>query len=102
MAPHNYVVSGATLGALSWAVCPLVSNHFEPFDTIVGFICGQLILSVGAVYIGRTSRSSNLLLGLLGAHVGQNVYSFTFGSGDQKAYFFILIFTQCIYLYNTI
>lgn len=89
-----FLISGAIVGALSWAVCPLVSNYFEPFDSISGFTCGQVILSIAAIYAGTTSKYLTLLFGALGAHMGQNIYAYVFGSGDQRAYFLITIFTS--------
>ena len=38
------IITGMFLGALSWIVCPLVSDRFEPFDTGTGLIIGQSIM----------------------------------------------------------
>ena len=45
------IISGFALGAASWAVVPLVSDRFEPFDSELGFYIGQSILSLVALYI---------------------------------------------------
>jgi hypothetical protein len=66
---------GILAGALSWAIVSLVSNRFEPFDSDVGFYSGQLILSITALYIGYKKKFSYLIIYILGAYLGMNVYA---------------------------
>lgn len=75
---------GLVLGAFSWWVVSLVSDHFEPFDSIQGGRIGQAALCIGAAYFGYKGGFTSVLLFLLGAHMGGNTYAFAFGGADQK------------------
>lgn len=89
---------GLVLGAFSWWVVSLVSDHFEPFDSIEGFRIGQAALCVGAAYFGYRGGFKSVLLFLLGAHLGGNIYAFIFGGTDQKLYFALGMITTLIFL----
>ncbi|WP_280564924.1 hypothetical protein [Chromohalobacter sp. 48-RD10] len=94
----SHFVIGGALGALSWAVCPVVSGHFEPFDTLLGFIIGQALMLIFAIYTGWTKRLIFLFLLVAGMYVGQNVYAYifspAFGSSDTREWFLLGLVTS--------
>ena len=47
---------GLLLGAASWAIVPLMSDSFEPFDNEIFFYTGQSIVSIAALLIGYFFR----------------------------------------------
>ena len=64
-------ISGVILGALSWAICPLVSDRFGPFDTGRGFFIGQFVMLVFVSYVGWSSNIKKVILSVAGLYVGQ-------------------------------
>lgn len=90
----NIFLVGIIIGGLSWAICPLVSDKFEPFDTGLGYVLGQILMTSFTVYIGFNGGFRNLLVAVFGAYVGQNAYAFTFGSDETRAWFLLLMFTS--------
>ncbi len=82
------------LGGLSWAICPLVSDHFEPFDTGIGFLIGQVAMSVFTAYIGFVADYKKLLVAVLGLYLGLNAYAYVFGSSEARAWAVLLLFTS--------
>lgn len=94
------LVSGVALGALSWAIVPLVSNKFEPFDTEIGFYLGQAILSAGAFYVGFSKGFKQVVILIVGMYVGGNLYAYIFGSSEARAYVvlgLIMHWALCVY-----
>ena len=87
------ILAGVFAGALSWASAGVVSDRFEPFDSGTGFFVGQLILSIFAIYAGYKLGVIALLIYLIGAHVGLNLYAFIFGGDEQRAWALLLVFT---------
>jgi len=87
-------VIGFILGCLSWAICPLVSDRFEPFDTGTGLLIGQVIMAVFAAYIGFIANYKKLLVAVFGLYLGQNAYAYVFGSSEAKAWAILLLFTS--------
>jgi hypothetical protein len=87
-------IIGIFLGALSWAVCPLVSDRFEPFDTGKGFIIGQLSMLVFAAYVGWNKNMKAVMLSVAGLYLGQNAYAYIFGTGETRAWAVLLLFTS--------
>lgn len=87
-------VIGFILGAISWAICPFVSDRFEPFDTGKGFIIGQLIMIVFAAYIGWANNIKNVIISVAGMYVGQNAYAYEFGTSEAKAWALLLLATS--------
>jgi len=49
------------LGAFSWAICPLLSNTFEPFDSDAGFAVGQSVMLIFMVYVGWSTSFKHIL-----------------------------------------
>lgn len=88
------ITTGIFLGALSWFVCPLVSDRFEPFDTAIGFFIGQTIMLVFAVYIGWAKNIESVFVAILGIYIGQNAYSYLFGSSEAVAWAALLLLTS--------
>ena len=88
------LVIGFILGCFSWAICPLVSDRFEPFDTGIGYLIGQVIMSVFTVYVGFIANYKKLLVAVLGLYIGQNAYAYIMGSSEAKAWAILLIFTS--------
>lgn len=85
-------------GALSWTVCPLVSDRFEPFDTSLGLVIGQIILSVAALCISLRSNYIGLLILILAMHFGQNIYAYAFGGSEQRAWIGLGLLVNLIFL----
>jgi hypothetical protein len=94
MNKRTIFVIGFILGCLSWAICPLVSDRFEPFDTGIGFLIGQVIMAVFTVYIGFIANYKKLLLAVLGLYLGQNAYAYVVGGSEAKAWAVLLLFTS--------
>jgi hypothetical protein len=92
------VFVGFFAGALSWASAGIVSNNFEPFDSGIGFFSSQSILSVVAVAVGYKSGIKMLLIYLAVAYVGINVYAFTFGSDESRAWVLLAAVTTIFLL----
>ncbi len=89
---------GIVFGALSWIVCPLVSDRFEPFDTSLGLVIGQIILSVAAISISLRSNPIGLLILILAMHFGQNIYAYAFGGSEQRAWIVLGLLVNLIFL----
>ena len=94
MTKSKFFTSGIILGALSWAVCPLVSNSFEPFDTGSGFIIGQLTMLIFISYVGWSTNIKNVVIRVVGLYMGQNTYAYIFGTSETKAWATLLLFTS--------
>ena len=94
------VFVGFFTGALSWASAGIVSNNFEPFDSGIGFFFSQSILSVVAVAVavGYKSGIKMLLIYLAVAYVGMNVYAFTFGGDEYRAWVLLAAVTTIFLL----
>ena len=93
---NNQVINliiGLLVGAVSWGVVSIVSDKFEPFDSGVGFMVGQVILSVIAFWMGYKKRIRELLVYLAGAYMGMNIYAYAFGSSEQKAWVLLGMFS---------
>ena len=82
------------LGAASWAICPLVSDRFEPFDTGTGYLIGQFLMVTFTAYIGWTTNAKSVLLSVVGLYISQNAYAFIFGSGESRAWAILLLITS--------
>ncbi len=82
------LVAGIAAGALSWAICPLVSDSFEPFDSTLGLIIGQVLLVSLAGYIGYKFTLRALGIVIFGMHGGQIAYLYLFGSNEQRIWIF--------------
>jgi hypothetical protein len=91
-----YFIAGVALGAFSWAVCPLVSGHFEPFDTSLGLIIGQMSMLLLAIYTGWAKKLGFLLLLLVGMYLGQNLYAYAFGSSEIRAWMLLGLFSTLL------
>ena len=90
-----FIVS-LVLGAASWAVCPLVSESFEPFDTSLGLLIGQSVMIIFTVYVGWKTNTINVILSVVGLYIGQNIYSYIFGSSEAKAWAALLLITSTV------
>jgi len=88
------LIIGLVLGALSWAVVPLVSNNFEPFDSGIGFLIGQIAMSAGALYFAYSKGIKNITLYMLGIYVGQNIYAYVFGTSGTRLWAGLLLITS--------
>lgn len=87
-------VTGLVLGATSWAVVPLISTNFEPFDSGTGFLIGQVAMSAGALYFAYAKGIKNILLYTLGIYAGQNLYAYAFGTSATRAWAGLLLITS--------
>lgn len=89
-------IIGIAAGCLSWAICPLVSDRIEPFDTDVGLWGGQMLLAFCAIYLAANSNARALLVGVLGMYVGQNIYASVVGDASWFVLGLITIAFLCI------
>lgn len=87
------LICGLVLGAASWAIVPLVSDVFEPFDNELAFYLGQSVLSVAAFYFGYSYGLKHVFIFILGIYVSCNVYSYIFGSSEQRVWAYIGLIT---------
>jgi len=85
---------GFTLGALSWVVVPMVSNNFEPFDSGIGFLIGQVTMSAGAIYFSYSKGIKNIIFYMLGIYIGQNLYAYVFGPPGTRSWALLLLITS--------
>lgn len=81
------VILGFVIGLVVWAIVPLVSDKFEPFDSSTGMLIGQLVSSALAGYLGFSRGVRSVFVFIAGLYIGFNVYSYTFGSTDARAMF---------------
>ena len=87
------LTTGIVLGAASWAVVPLVSDKFEPFDSELGFYIGQCILSVMALYLGFTGGLKHVFIFVIGVYISSNIYPYLFGSSESRAWVILGLIT---------
>ena len=93
-------VVGFSLGAVSWALVPLVSDRFEPYDSEAGFYIGQSILAMAAFYIGFSGSIKNVFFFVIGIYISCNIYPYIFGSSESRAWAalgLITTLTLCAY-----
>lgn len=91
---------GIIFGALSWAIVPIVSDKFEPFDSESSFYIGQSMLSIIAIYLGYKHGLKHVLIFVLGIYISSNVYSYIFGSSESRAWALLGLITTlalCIF-----
>ena len=88
------LTTGIILGAISWAVVPLVSNEIEPFDSGLGFLIGQVVMTAGAVYFSLQKGSKTVLLYLLGIYIGINGYAYAVGTPGTRLWAGLLLVTS--------
>ena len=96
----SIIIVSLILGAASWAICPLVSDRFEPFDTGLGFLIGQFVMIIFTTYVGWTTTAKNVILSVSGLYVSQNAYAYIFGTDEAKAWAYLLLITSitlCIF-----
>lgn len=84
--PLKLATFGSVAGAVSWAVVPVVSGKFEPFDSTVGLFANQIVLSIPVVIVAWRYRLSTALLLALGAYIGINAYVFALGGAEHRAW----------------
>jgi len=75
-------------------VVPLVADEFEPFDSGIGFLIGQLIMSAGAFYFAFAKDTKSILVYLLGIYLGQNIYAYAFGPPGTRSWAGLLLITS--------
>lgn len=95
---YTSLLNGLVLGAASWAIVPLVSDRFEPFDNELAFYLGQLVLSVVSFYLGYSSGVKYVFIFIIGVYVSSNVYSYVFGSSEQRAWAILGLITIFLFL----
>ena len=84
-------LAGIVLGAASWAIPGAITGKFEPFDDTTGFFLCQTVLAASALIVGLRAGLLHALLCLVGAWVGMNVYAYTFGSSETRAWILLLL-----------
>lgn len=76
VAAIGWAAAGLAMGALSWAICPLLGDRIEPFDNGAGFLAGQVLMVVGTFWIGWITGSwVKVAFTVLGLYAGQVLYS---------------------------
>lgn len=80
------IIGGAAVGALSWLVASLVSGTFEPYDSGVGLLLNQIILSVPTAVLAWRHRITVPLLFMASAYLGLNVHACAFGGSEARAW----------------
>ncbi len=80
------LVLGFLLGAASWFIVPLVSNKFEPYDSETGFWIGQGLMVAAAFYFGFSDGIKSIVVFMVGAYIGLNIYPYLFGGSEQRAW----------------
>ncbi len=89
-------VGGLAFGAISWAVSPMLSGRFEPFDSGLSLLVGQTIMVVYIGYVGLRYGHQKTLVALIGVYLGQVAYSYLFGGSEARAW--VLLGTVTILL----
>lgn len=79
-------IIGFLLGALSWGIAYAVSGTFEPFDSGVGLLVTQAILSSAALMIGFKKGSIASVVLVAGGYMGMNAYAYAFGGSEARAW----------------
>ena len=93
---NNLIIAcivGVVAGAMSWGVVGLVSDKYEPFDSGLGLLIGQSILSAIAFRVGYKKKLRELMIYLVAAYVGMNLYSYIFGGSEQRAWAYLGVIT---------
>lgn len=80
------LITGLALGAASWAIVPLVSDKFEPFDSESGFYIGQSVLSLASFIFGYLYGLKYVFIFITGSYISFNAYPFIFGSSESRAW----------------
>ena len=80
------LLAGIVLGGISWAITPLVSESFEPFDSETAFKIGQVLTCTFTAYIGYKTNYKKLLVAVLGLYIGLNIYPYVFGGSEHRAW----------------
>ena len=83
---------GCALGAISWAICPLVSERQEPFDTDTGFVLGQSLMVAVVATLGWRFGIMAVFVSTVGCYVGQLAYTWMLG-GESRAWFLLGVVT---------
>lgn len=84
---------GLVVGAITWALSPLLSGKFEPFDSGLALSVGQALMSAYGGFVGYRYRISRLVWAILGMYLGQVGYWYVFGSSDARAWVLLGAFT---------
>jgi hypothetical protein len=92
----SIIIVSLILGASSWAICPLVSKRFEPFDTGLGFFIGQFVMVLFTVYIGWKTNTINVIISVLGLYFSQNAYAYIFGTSEAIVWAVLLLVTSLV------
>jgi hypothetical protein len=85
--------AGILLGAAAWGLGHALSGAFEPFDSAVGFLTTQVILGAAAFCTGLYRSWGVLVLLVLGAYLGLNLYPYLFGGAESRAWALLGAFT---------
>jgi len=79
-------VVGGLFGALSWMASSLISGKFEPYDSSVGMLLNQCVLSAPAAFLAFRHRLPAALLFLLSAYFGMNFYVYAVGNSETRGW----------------
>jgi hypothetical protein len=85
MKPFPLGILGFFLGAVSWGIVSLVSDRFEPYDSGIGYLIGQFMLSAAAFAVGYQLGIRAVFILLFSSYVGMNIYAYIFGGPEQRA-----------------
>ncbi len=81
------LAGGMAMGMFSWLAALAVSGQFEPFDSGVGLLANQFVLSPRwPSSLPHATDHQHHSLFLCGAYVGMNAHSYGFGGSEKKAW----------------
>ena len=80
------LIIGVLLGALSWGMAHALSGKFEPFDSGVGFLITQVILSSAALLVGFKKGTMASVVFVAGGYIGLNAYAYAWGNSEARAW----------------
>jgi hypothetical protein len=89
-------IGALAVGAISWAVTPVLSGSFEPFDSGLALTVGQALMSMYSAYIGFRYGVSRLAMAVFGMYAGQVAYWYVLGSTDARAWALLGLFTTAL------
>ncbi len=88
------LLQAAVVGGFSWALCPWVSNQFEPFDTTLGLLLGQVFMVTFVALVAWYNTLGGVLLSVVGLYFGQNAYAYVFGGDESRAWAGVLLLSS--------
>ena len=80
------LIAGIVCGAVSWGLGAAFSGAFEPFDSLIGFLTTQIVLSGVALAGAARCGVKPMLVLVFGGYLGLNLYPYAFGGSESRAW----------------